>query len=70
LISQEQRARLGELYAQFHAALDPFHPEVRRAEKAFYEMLDTLHQTHAADVSFDEFRRFAVSECKLYLRKN
>ena len=70
MISPEQRERLAQLYGQFHAALDPFHPEVHRAEKDFYEMLHVLHAAHAADVSFDEFRRYAVHECKLYLRKN
>lgn len=70
MISPEQRAQLAELYGRFHSALDPFEPGVRQAEEAFYKLLHTLHPTHAADVSFDEFRRYAVYQCKLYLRKN
>ena len=70
MISSDQRDRLAVLYGRFHAALDPFNPEVRQAEKEFHELLHTLHGTHAADVPFDEFRRYAVYQCKLYLRKN
>ncbi len=70
MISSEQKVRLAELYGQFHAALDPFDPGVRRAEKEFYASLRTLHVSHAADVPFDEFRRYAVYQCKLYLRNN
>ena len=70
MISPEQQSRLAELYGLFHAAIDPFDPEVRQAEKDFYELLGTLHASHAADVPFDEFRRCTVYQCKLYLRKN
>ena len=70
MISPEQRSRLALLYDQFHAALDPFNPLVRQAEADFYELLRTLHSSHAADIPYDEFRRYAVYQCKLYLRKN
>ena len=40
------------------------------AEKAFYERLHSLHAAHAPDVAFQEFRRYAVWQCKLYLRRN
>jgi hypothetical protein len=70
VIPDDRIARLVKLYSQFHQALDPFHPDVLRAEKGFYELLNTLHNTHAPDVPYDEFRRYAVRKCKLYLWKN
>jgi hypothetical protein len=70
VIPREEIALLAELYSDFHAALDPVAPKTAAAEKAFYERLQTLHATHAADVPFQEFRRYAVWQCKLYLRRN
>ena len=70
MISREQIAELSELYSEFHAALDPFTPVALAAEKAFYERLHTLQAAHAADLPFPEFRRYAIWQCKLYLRKN
>lgn len=67
MIGREQIAELAELYSEFHAALDPFAPSTLAAEKAFYH---ALHAAHAADLPFPEFRRYAVWQCKLYLRKN
>ncbi|PYJ03868.1 MAG: hypothetical protein DME25_11065 [Verrucomicrobia bacterium] len=70
MISDDQIARLVELYSEFHHALDPFAPRVLEAERQFFELLRTLHVTHAPDVPYDEFRRYAVRKCKLYLSKN
>ena len=67
---REQIAGLAELYSDFHAALDPFAPETLAAETAFYERLQTLYAAHAADLPFPEVRRYAVWQCKLYLRRN
>ena len=70
MISSDQLAKLVALYSEFHQALDPFQPSVLKAEVEFFEMLRSLHATHAPDVPFDEFRRYAVKQCKLYLWKN
>jgi hypothetical protein len=68
MISQAQIEELVRLYDQFHGAFNPLLPEVLAAEHAFFEKLQTLHATHAADVPFHEFRRYAVMKCKEYLR--
>jgi len=70
VISPAQIAELAELYCDFHEALDPFSPEAVAAENAFFEKLGSLHSAHAPDLSFSEFRRYAVRQCKLYLRNN
>ncbi len=70
MIPDEQLARLVALYSQFHQALDPFHPAVRCAEQEFFELLHTLHSVHAPDLTYDEFRRYALHRCKVYLWKN
>ena len=68
MIATEQLEELVRLYDQFHGAFNPFLPEVLEAERAFFEKLQTLHATHAADVPFHEFRHYAVQKCKDYLR--
>jgi hypothetical protein len=50
VIPEEQIAKLVQLYSEFHQALDPFHPDLLKAEKEFFELLNVLHSTHAADV--------------------
>ena len=70
MISREQIEELARLYDQFHSAFNPFLPEVLEAEQAFFEKLQTLHATQAADVPFHEFRRYAVQKCKEHLRHN
>jgi hypothetical protein len=70
VISKEQIAELVRVYSEFHGAIDPTEPAVLRAEAAFFALLRSLHSTHAAEVPFHEFRRHAVQQCKLYLRKN
>ena len=70
MIPESQLARLIALYSEFHRALDPFHPAVIKAETEFFELLQSLHTTRAFDVPYDEFRRYAVRQCKLYLWKN
>ncbi|MBI2928435.1 MAG: hypothetical protein HYY24_22425 [Verrucomicrobia bacterium] len=70
MISSEQVAELVRLYSEFHGAIDPTEPAVLRAEEAFIALLRSLHSTHAVDVPFQESRRYAVQQCKLYLRKN
>ena len=69
MISKEQIEVLVRLYDQFHGAFDPLLPEVLEAERAFFEKLQTLHATHAADVPFREFRRYAVEKCNEHLRQ-
>jgi hypothetical protein len=70
LISKEQLAELVRLYSEFHSAIDPTDPHVLEAERQFHNFLHQLHLVNALDISFDEFRRFALRECKLFLRKN
>ena len=70
MISQEQSAELVRLYSLFHGAIDPTEPAVLKAEEEFHALLRALHNTHAADLPFHEFRRYAVRQCKLSLRKN
>ena len=68
MIAKEQIEELVRLYDQFHGAFDPLLPEVLEAERAFFEKLQTLHATHAADLPFHEFRRYALQKCKDHLR--
>jgi len=70
VISEDQLAKLVALYSEFHQALDPFEPAVLKAEKDFFQLLHSLHAIHGADVPYDDFRRYAVRQCKLYLWKN
>ena len=70
MISEAQVRELFHLYDQFHGALNPLAPEILEAERAFFAKLESLHTTHAPDVPFHEFRRYAVRKCKEYLRKN
>lgn len=70
MISEAQLSELVRLYSEFHGAIDPTAEAVLRAEDQFFANLKSLHASHAADVSFDEFRRHAVRQCKLFLRKN
>jgi len=67
LISKEQIAELVRLYSEFHGAIDPTAPAVLQFEREFYALLHTLHTSHAPDLPFNEFRRHAVRECKLFL---
>ena len=70
MISQEQLLELVRLYSEFHGAIDPTEPAVLTAEEQFHLLLKSLHVTHAPDLPFQEFRRYAVRQCKLFLRKN
>lgn len=69
-IPDEQFQELLRLYNEFHTAIEPADPAVLVAEQAFYSLLRTLHKAHASSISFIEFRRFAVRQCVLFLRKN
>jgi hypothetical protein len=70
MIRREQLARLAELYDIYQNSLRPLSSERAAAGRAFKELLNSLHTTHAADVPFDIFRREAVEQCRDYLRKN
>ena len=70
MISKEQIEELVRLYDQFHGAFNPLLPEVLEAEQLFFEKFRTLHATHATDLPFPEFRRYAVQKCKEHLRHN
>ncbi|MBI4026695.1 MAG: hypothetical protein HY360_17055 [Verrucomicrobia bacterium] len=50
MISRKQVAELVRWYSEFHGAIDPFAPEILKAEKAFFEKLKSLHAAHAADL--------------------
>jgi hypothetical protein len=62
MISREQVAELVALYSLFHGAIDPFDPAVVEAEQGFHAKLESLHQAHAADVPFVDFRRYAIRQ--------
>jgi len=70
MISKEQLARLAELYNDYQNSLKPLSEERASAGRAFRELLQRLHVTHAADIAFDVFRRETVQRCRDYLRKN
>ncbi|PWU18694.1 MAG: hypothetical protein C5B50_08340 [Verrucomicrobia bacterium] len=55
MIPEAQIARLVALYSEFHQ-------DVIKAEKQFFELLRTLHSAHAPDLSYDDFRRYAVGK--------
>jgi hypothetical protein len=70
VISKEQLTELVRLYSEFHSAIDPTAAPVLQAENEFFALLHQLHITHAPELPFNEFRRYAIRECKLFLRKN
>jgi hypothetical protein len=70
MISRDQLARLAELYDQYQNSLLPLSAARIEAGRQFKKMLESLHSTHAADISSDEFRRAVIEQCREYLRKN
>ena len=70
MIPAEEIAKLAELYDRFAHALDPFSEDRDRAEDAFYVKLEYLRCLHAGNADLREFRREAVRQCKLFLKKN
>jgi len=70
MIPANEVAVLAELYDRFANALDPFSPDRDAAEQRFYLKLEELYIRHAPTVMFSEFRREAVRQCKLFLKKN
>lgn len=70
MIPAEKIAELAALYDRFAHALDPFSDDRDRAEDAFYVTLEHLRCLYAARVDAREFRREAVRQCKLFLKKN
>lgn len=70
MIPADKIADLAELYDRFAHALDPFSEDRDKAEDAFYVKLETLRCQHGQQVESKEFRREAVRQCKLFLKKN
>ncbi len=70
MIPAENIKELAELYDQFAHALDPFSEQRDKAEDAFYVLMEKLKFTHAPTSDAREFRREAVRQCKLFLKKN
>ncbi len=70
MIPAEKIAELAELYDRFAHALDPFSEDRDKAEEAFYLKLDDLRRVYSAQIDPREFRREAVRQCKLFLKKN
>ena len=70
MIAREPLAQLAELYDQYQNSLHPLSAERAEAARLFKERLASLHATHAADISFDQFRREIVQRCREFLRKN
>ena len=70
MIPSEEIGELAELYDKFAHALDPFSEERDQAEDAFYRKLEHLRCGYAQQVNARDFRREAVRQCKLFLKKN
>ena len=70
MIPAEEIAELAELYDRFAHALDPFSEDRDRAEHSFYVKLEHLRCLYAQQAESREFRREAVRQCKLFLKKN
>lgn len=70
MIPPKEVEDLANLYDRFANTLDPFSDDRDRAEENFYKKLTFLHCAHAYNTDFPEFRREAVRQCKLYLKKN
>ncbi len=70
MISVEQIARLAALFDRYNNALDPLSEDCRKAKLDFERLADSLHATHASDISFLEFRYEFVHQCRDYLRRN
>ena len=69
-MSEVEIKALAELYDRFAHALDPYSLDRDRAEDEFYRYLEQLHCRYAPTAPMPEFRREAVRQCKLYLKKN
>ena len=70
MVPAEEIAKLAELYDRFAHALDPFSEDRDKAEDAFYLKLEHLRCLYAPRVDVREFKREAVRQCKLFLKKN
>lgn len=70
MIPAEEIEKLAELYDGFAHALDPFSEERDKAEDEFYQKLQYLKSLHAPTADLREFRREALRQCKLFLKKN
>ena len=70
MIPPEEVAELAELYDRFAHALDPFSEDRDKAEDAFHVKMEHLRLLYAPRIDSREFRREAVRQCKLFLRKN
>jgi hypothetical protein len=67
-VSAEQIAALASLYDTFAHPLDPFAPEVDRAERVFTEDVANLYDRfELPKPSFHLFRRAVILRCKKHL---
>ncbi|MDR1282355.1 MAG: hypothetical protein LBK99_16255 [Opitutaceae bacterium] len=69
-ISPEQIKRLAEVYDRYANAFKPLSKGTEQARTQFNALLGQLHQAHASDTDYVEFRRKAVALCWQYLKKN
>ena len=70
MVPAEEIAKLAELYDRFAHALDPFSEDRDKSEDAFYLKLEHLRCLYAPRLDAREFKREAVRQCKLFLKKN
>ncbi|MDR1280278.1 MAG: hypothetical protein LBK99_05605 [Opitutaceae bacterium] len=69
-VTPEQIRQLAEIYDRSVDPLDALSRDSEQAEHQFGQMLARLHGTFAPDADPREFRREAIRQCKLYLKKN
>lgn len=68
MIEREDLDVLAGLYDRFANALDPHSEDRDKAEQQFYSEISRLFEMQNPKPAFDEFRRKAVSMCRVKLR--
>ena len=70
MIPLDRVAQLAALYDRYNNALDPFSDDCAAAKREFIRQVHDLHQVHASDIEFLDFRTELIRLCREYLRKN
>lgn len=70
MIPIERIAPLSVHYDRYNNALDPLSENALEAKRLFDKSVADLHEAHAADIPFLDFRYELIQWCREYLRKN
>ena len=69
-IPKSELAGLAECYDLYVHNFDPHLGPDSKEGRAFYSRMRELHQEHAPEMEYENFRREAIRQCRAYLFKN